>query len=435
MLDYSQIANPKRHLDLSQSDSRKLFPYYAGFSSAFVESTLDSICLPAGAKIFDPWNGSGTTTTAAFKRGFDVVGSDLNPAMILVAKAAFVSKLDIESLVPIAHSIAKKNITLSIANPTDPLCNWLEKNTAQIIRKLEISINRILISPSSYLQLHSTEALQKVTPLAAFFYLALFKVMRQLTQTFVASNPTWIKTSKSNETKIAATKKFINELFIKEVELLSFQHMQVALQHEKRTNNVELLLSNAENLPLECGSVDAIITSPPYCTRIDYAIATYVELATLGIGGESFSNLRRSLTGSSTVSSVHSEIKEQWGEECGTFLNALQKHPSKASSTYYLKNHLQYFESLYKSLSEASRVMRTGAPCVLVVQNSYYKEIRNDIAKIIIEMANSISLKLTHQADFSASRSMVDLNKNSKKYISNRSTIESVIFLAKEPSI
>ncbi|MDU8193235.1 hypothetical protein BV326_00292 [Pseudomonas syringae pv. actinidiae] len=74
-------------------------------------------------------------------------------------------------------------------------------------------------------------------------------------------------------------------------------------------------------------------------------------------------------------------------------------------------------------------MLAAKAPCVLVVQNSYYKEIRNDVAAMIEEMASGLGMNVVGRSDFSASRSMVDLNQRSQKYVNNRSTLESVIFL------
>lgn len=428
---YSSIANPKRHLDPAETEGRKLFPYYAGFSGSFVESILDTINLSPKSVVLDPWNGSGTTTSTALKRGFSVIGSDLNPAMVIAAKAALISKFDIESLIPLAASIVKKAVTLHTDYDLDPLYNWFDARSAAHIRNIEFSINNTLVSHAGYLHLDTSSGLDKVTPLAAFFYLALFRAVRRLTIDFVASNPTWIKVGKTPEEKKSVSRETIAGLFIKEVEILGGQHKINTLSIDLDMKNLSLILSNAESLPLPADSVDAIITSPPYCTRIDYAIATYIELAIIRVDQQNFAKLRRELTGSSTVPKNNVEGKIEWGTTCLDFLEKLKNHPSKASRTYYLKNHTQYFDSLYKSLAEASRVLSTSGPCVLVVQNSYYKEIRNDVALIIKEMTKSMGLKLNHQADFIAARSMVGLNKKSKQYLEKRHTVESVLVLEK----
>lgn len=429
MLLPGEIANPKRRLDSEEKAGRKLFPYYAGFSNAFVESTLLTLGLRPGATVLDPWNGSGTTTVAAFNQGFTAVGSDLNPAMVLVAKATFVSVYDVDSLVPLAHSITDKLRGRMKPTDNDALDNWFDPKSAACLREIERRINRTLISHEKYLMLDSNEALERVTPLAAFFYLALFKVVRRLTQNFVASNPTWIRLAKCSEEKNYASMRNIIELFVNEISMMCEHRERFTVNSETDGHRLSLLLANSSKLPIQTGSVDAIITSPPYCTRIDYAVATYVELAVLGIGGDRFSELRKKLTGSSTVDKDAIELCEGWGPTCRNFLGVLYNHPSQASKTYYFKNHLQYFSSIYNSMKESVRVLSVKGPCVMVVQNSYYKEVRNDVATIVEEMASGLGMSVLGRADFSSSRSMVGLNPRSLKYVNNRSTTESVIFL------
>lgn len=351
--------------------------------------------------------------------------------MVLVAKAAFVPRCDIESLIPLAHSITDKIPDQVGGVEDDPLGNWFESKSIALVRGIEGRINKTLISHDSYISLDSPEALERVTPLAAFFYLALFRVVRRWTQEFVASNPTWIRVAKSAAEKKKLTAQTVSDQFVQEVKLLCEHRERFPIYCDADRDRLQLLLSNAEALPLRSESVDAVITSPPYCTRIDYAVATFVELAVLRIGGESFSTLRRTLTGSSTVQKSLIDIKPEWGDTCGTFLRSVYEHPSKASDTYYFKSHAQYFDSLYRSLMETARVLAPKAPCVLVVQNSYYKEIRNDVAAIASEMANGLGVRSVKQADFSASRSMVGMNQRSRKYVGDRSTFESVIFFIK----
>lgn len=431
MLQAHQIANPKRHLDREEIATRKLFPYYAGFASSFVEHTLDSLDLGRGAKVLDPWNGSGTTTTTAFEQGLTAVGSDLNPVMVLVAKAALVSRLDVDSLVSLAHSMVEKLDDAVEQLQSDPLLNWFQPRAVALLRGLEGRINRMLVSHDVYMCLDTPSALARVSPLAAFFYLVLFRVVRRWAQDFVASNPTWLRVAKEPSQRKRVSKATICQQFTHEVEQLCAHRDRFPIYGDADQGRLQLLLANAEKLPLESESIDAIVTSPPYCTRIDYAVATYIELAALRIGGERFSALRRTLTGTSTVRSNAIEINAAWGTTCENFLNAVHEHPSKASKTYYFKSHLQYFESLHKSLKETVRVLTPKAPCVLVVQNSYYKDVRNDVATVVVEMMQALGGGLASRADFSASRSMVDVNQRSKKYIGDRSTVESVLVFRK----
>lgn len=426
------IVNPKRTQDITEGRSEGLFPYYAGYSAIFAETLIESMQLPKGSLILDPWNGSGTTTSAAVKNGLRALGIDLNPVMVIVAKASLVSRLDVDSLVPIAHAIIEKAQSLpQTPHKNEPLQRWFSPLSSSAMRNIEKSINNYLINAEEYVSLNKDENLSKTTPLAAFFYLCLFRAIRRLSSDFIPSNPTWIRTPKTKQERKRPSLLKIHKFFINEVATLSC-YPDMFLMEKEPFSDVVVKLSNAENLPIPTESVDSIITSPPYCTRIDYAVATYIELAALGISEKEFNRLRRSLTGTSTVQSEIKPVPDIWGPTCQKFLADVYSHPSKASKTYYYKNHMQYFESLWNSLREAARVLKRNSSFILVVQDSHYKEVHNDIATICIEMLSSMSLRLSRRQDFSAKRTMASLNKNSKKYAKTRGTTESVICFEKQ---
>ena len=84
---------------------------------------------------------------------------------------------------------------------------------------------------------------------------------------------------------------------------------------------------------------------------------------------------------------------EQWGETATAFLAGVAAHASKASGGYYTKYFRQYYAGMWSSLGELRRVMRDGAPAVLVVQDNYYKDLHNDTAKILSEMAIALGFE------------------------------------------
>lgn len=117
------IMNPKQNTSSSNKREARVFPYYAGYSEQFAESIIDKLALPEGSVILDPWNGSGTTSVASYKRGHRAIGIDLNPVMVLVAKASFVSKLDVPSLLPLAHGLMN-SVSKSLRNNFWESINW-----------------------------------------------------------------------------------------------------------------------------------------------------------------------------------------------------------------------------------------------------------------------------------------------------------------------
>jgi SAM-dependent methyltransferase len=423
------IENPKRHADVATEN--RLFPYYAGYSSAFTTKLLDSTNLERDTVVLDPWNGAGTTIQAASKLGLKAVGVDLNPAMVIVAKAALLASSEAPSLVPLAESLLEQSSDGAIDGKVDPLTMWVDIDGARAIRRLEAAINRTLISHDAYTPFAQEGVVDQLSPLAAFFYVALFRTVRCLLKDFIPTNPTWVKVPRTSREKRRPRIDVVNRTFLGEVQTLTTSLTASRTEDRSKDFSVQVLLGSSERLPLADESVGFVLSSPPYCTRIDYAVATAIELAILRYDAVSFDKLRRSLMGTSTVEPHGWASYAEWGATCTAFLAQSYAHPSKASKTYYYKSHLQYFGSLYKSVMELSRVLKKGAACVLVVQDSHYKEIRNDVPTILCEMAGSARLELRRRTDFVAERSMVRMNTQARKYLDARKHVESVICFEK----
>src|SRR5207247_294988 len=97
--------------------------------------------------------------------------------------------------------------------------------------------------------------------------------------------------------------------------------------------NINQALSS--RLPVASGSIDAVISSPPYCTRIDYVRATLPELAVIGYpNGMVTRRLREQMIGTPTIDKCANYDSDLWGKTCVRFLSAVERHSSKASSTY-----------------------------------------------------------------------------------------------------
>ncbi len=426
------IENPKR-TDKGRVGRSSLYPYYAGFSPSFVESLLASTKLSKESKIVDPWNGSGTTTTSATSLGYCTQGYDLNPVMVIAAKACMLNVREKPSLWSIAVDIMNKasKDNLIAINDEDPLCTWIVPDSVIILRKIEKALQLLLVDSESYQPLIVQGNFNSLSDIAAFFYTALFRCTRELVVEFIPSNPTWIKKPKFLSSRVQPSKKVIVDKFGEEV-----QKMIQAIDNEGANcqniiGKALVQVASSEALPISDKSVDFILSSPPYCTRIDYAVATMPELALLGYKLDSdFQHLRRKLIGTSTVPSTFTEPLPAWGETCNQFLQKLVNHESKASKTYYYKNHVQYFSAIYTSLLELHRILKSRGLCILVVQDSHYKDLHNDLPQIFIEMALNSGFRLERRVDFNLARTMADINPKSSKYNKRSGLTESVLCLS-----
>jgi hypothetical protein len=357
----------------------------------------------------------------------------MNPVMVIAAKGALLSRDESTSIVALAHTIIEcaSRIVESDARLEEPFLKWLYPSAAQQLRAIEQAINRILVSETAYHPLHSPQNLESLSSLAAFFYVAYFRTARKLLNPFIPSNPTWVRRPRTPQERLRPSWQRIAQEFIGEARFLSQRAADTWCRTSANDPSASVQIGNSTCLDFDDSSIDVVLTSPPYCTRIDYAVATSIELSCIRTGELLYGELRKGLMGTSTVPTAPPVPNESWGRTCLSFLDAVSSHPSKASSTYYLKNHLIYFHSLNQSLREISRVVKPGGQCFIVVQDSFYKEIHNNVPSTVQEMAEVLSLELHLREDYTATRSMSSINSRARAYKESRKNVESVLCFRK----
>lgn len=423
LLDVSHhfnIVNPKQRRSEMVGRAR-WFPYYAGYSTAFAVQLLKSSAHIRKQLVVDPWNGSGATTDAAASLGCAAVGIDLNPVMTVTAKARLVGSTNASSLEPICEELISLSSRLTDGRDTadpEPLKIWLSPKSSRQFRCLETAVQELLLPYNARGARWPLGNCKEVSSLAAFYYVALFMTLRSLIVPFVGSNRTWVRQPRSASNRVRPNALTIYERFRRSVRFLAQALCEDP--HPIDTCNadeIDLRTDASTNIALPDGSADLVVTSPPYCTRIDYAVATLPELAVVGIGtGENYRKLRNDLIGSTTVPSEVPKEDPKWGRTCLRFLEQMSAHPSKASSGYYYKNHVTYFRAMYRSLHEIVRITKSSGYCVLVVQDSYYKDIHNDLPQILSEMIESHGKRVVDRRTFIARNTMAQINPATRRY-------------------
>ncbi|MDO9359891.1 MAG: DNA methyltransferase [Polaromonas sp.] len=395
------IESPKRSADLLDTAP---YAYYAGYSQSFVKTLLENLPLARGAVVLDPWNGSGTTTAIASQLGIKSIGVDLNPVMNIVARCRLSDGTE-RTAIDVWAEIRPLLLLPQEISREDPLTDWFSPSTSSTFRRiLDALVGGDSLETSKIDFNFARPEWNSVSNCR--IALACFSAINDLLQPLRASNPTWLKRPRLDSEKISKPRS----------SLISFIEQKI-FDNENRlgtaaSSNSKILQSSSMALPLRHSSVDLVITSPPYCTRIDYAVATSGELAFLGYGRKTnYLKLRTQLIGTTMVQGVADVIPESLGFTCVKFLNALRSHTSKASSTYYLKNHLAYFISIKKSISEIARTLKPNGVAVFVVQDSWYKALHNDVPKIFEELCEQAGLKLFQREDFESRQSMGNLHR------------------------
>lgn len=404
-----RAARPRLPLDAkrkpSQSGIESWHPYYAGYTEDFARGVLAILSSGEPLTVLDPWNGSGTTSSIAREFGHTSLGFDLNPVANLVASAKVVNPDDAFHVTGLAKRMAESD-RASIADD-DPLLSWMARSVVAQFRSIESKIlAELATSPDGIIERPATGGLP---PLAAFMLLALIRAGREWASVAKGSNPTWNKPADGRK-KLTRTlgKRWIEKLNEMAADLQGSIGTSV-----KRTWAGRISLGDARKLPVEDARVDVVVTSPPYCTRIDYVVSNSYELAALGIGSESpeFLALRRASMGTplarrGEVPDAHSH----WPPSVKSLLGSIRTHKSKASSSYYYKTYHQYFADAEASLKELSRVLKPSGIAVLVVQTSYYKEICVDLPSLYVDMAEAVGLRGEIAGQKPVHRAMAQIN-------------------------
>ncbi len=392
------IPSPKLN---SLEKSRAFYPYYAGFSESFVSAMLDYLGVREGSTILDPWNGSGTTTCLASKRGAAAIGYDLNPVLTIVARARSASTIDAE-LAGLAWRRVKKHLS----------------STGTVLEHCTRIYSQILGGPGVSRRVTLTEGAR------ALILCSLLGTVRKNFQHAKTRNPAWF--SDVGEPGAVDCDAVILEVTS---ELARISHC-IEYYATLETASVAPILHTADFLTFDntLRSVDTILTSPPYLTRLDYVKATLPELMLLGrFSPICIKHLRLQMMGSPLVGNDAPSAKPAWGSHALEIVEMVAAHPSKASSSYYLRFFLKYFSALELAISRMSKIIRPNGRACLVVQSSYYKEILVDLPTIVQQMGEANGFLAVSRFDFAWNRSIAGIN--TRASTAGHSAIESAVLL------
>jgi hypothetical protein len=209
-----------------------------------------------------------------------------------------------------------------------------------------------------------------------------------------------------------------------------FVASRVVASNETPGTPVQIATALSSALPITSNSVDVVLTSPPYLTRIDYAVAYTRELAVLGHDITKDRRLRAALMGT-TLIRKDADSRFQIGQTAHTLVEDITSHSSKASPGYYRKQVLQYLRDLTAGLDEVTRVSKNGAVFHLVVQDSYYKDIPVKLADICVEECLLRGWNLLDRDPYVVKRTLTSVNTAARNY-KKSDVSETVISLRKK---
>ena len=415
------VVNWREQSPKQSRRTNTLYRYYAGYSAKFVEGIISAYERPGGP-VLDPWNGSGTTTVACAKRGIEATGVDLSPFMALVAKGRLLPRSDWRTVLPAVPQEWKP-----VDDRTEVLRTWLSPSTAARVRGLERHLWHALGGePGTY---PYDDGAGIAGPLCAVA-LGVALAVRRLLHTFETTNPTWIRLRVPYTERLELPAELIRSTLedLLEDAAANAEDDQYNQDYAPSTH----VVGDATQLPFPDSSFGQIITSPPYCTRLDYVVATLPELAVIGIpSSEKVAGLRANMIGGPSRNRLlgNSSMNLLPKEVC-EFLERVSNHGTKAASGYYVRFYSSYFTRYAEALAELSRVTMDNGTLVLVVQDSHFKDINVELCRwsALILMTHGWDI-VEHQAyDVPNPKA---LNPAGLKYRQSNATRESVLVCAR----
>jgi hypothetical protein len=341
---------------------------------------------------------------------------------VLVARARLVNKDDAKGV----HGFARRVVSRSTPAPpcpsNDPLRAWLPKTLVAEFRAIAAQISANFATPAGQATQAPTD--EGYSLIASFLLLALIRAARGLVATRTSSNPTNFRAT--------ARKTTFGISGLGPAWLAAVAAMGEQLQATTTGVDQMISLGDARLLATPRGA-DFVLTSPPYCTRLDYGDATRFEIAAMSpMEHENFDQLRRSLMGVPLVrGKAKPVVPKEWPDSLQTLLGAIRGHQSKASDSYYFKTYYQYFEDLYASLRRISSAMRANSSAAIVVQTSYYKEIPIALPDLFVDVALSLSLDAEVVHRMPVRTVLASIHPGTRRYRSNWKYEESVVLLRK----
>ncbi len=376
--------------------------YKEGFSAALISYTFGKTGLKSG-RILDPFAGSGTTLFVARDLGVDSVGIELLPSS---AEIIEVRKLVEEANQPkLAQDIRRFEQSRTWEKPGKSVhFPHLRITTGAFPEETEKALGRYLHEISKC----RDKTLCRVLRLAALSILESISYTRKDGQYL-----RW----DSRSGRQAGTTAFNKGPILGFAEAISSKLEEIAsdlngesslfadLKPAARQGKIKLYVGSCLDLlpKMVDASFDGILTSPPYCNRYDYTRTYALELAMLGIDEEGIRDLRQNMLSCTVENREKKDLDRRFRPECfRKAMKALGSQEVLSLALSYLEmcrdggalNNpgiprmvRNYFLELALVIFECARVLKKGAPLVMVNDNVRYQGAHLPVDLILSDFA------------------------------------------------
>lgn len=381
------------------------YKYKEAFSAGLVDYLLH-MCKVTGGTLLDPFAGAGTALFAARDLGIDAEGIELLP----IGQEIIATKLLIE------RELSARDLTrLKQWRDQHP---WLSVKTPAVLNELRITKDAYSAETHAQIGQYLAALAGERPVLQGVLRFALLCVLETISHT--RKDGQYLRwdyrsgrrqgSKPFDKGKILA---FGPAISAKLDEILSDVRAEARprtlFDTERKSAGVQLHRGSClDVLPqLASDSYDCILTSPPYCNRYDYTRTYALELALLGVQEDELVQLRQNML-SCTVENRSKDLmalNPRWSgaiEAADTerLLQAILAYLEEQRRLDLLNNNgiprmvRGYFYEMACVISECARVLKRGAPLIMVNDNVRYAGAAVSVDIILSEMATQLGLEI-----------------------------------------
>ena len=343
------------HGESSSYASHDLHAFAAKFPPQLPRSFIRGLTGP-GDIVLDPMMGSGTTLVEAHLEGRQGIGFDIDPLSLRLGIVK-TSTLDPNLLREKSFEIISKANSFLI-------------NDTEITHHLELRFDEKTKSFVDYWFFPDTQrelmaiilSIEEIyDPLIRFFFELTFSSII-ITKSGGVSLARDLAHSRPHLDKTKIPKNAIQQ-FIARIK----KNLNSIAQIKSKGYRSNAVFGDARCMPIKNGSVDLIVTSPPYANAIDYMRAHKFSLVWLGGTVSYLAQLRSSYIGSERQSSI---LDSNLPERPEKIINKLSEKDHSKSKI--LK---KYFIEMKYVIREMYRVLRDNSPAIIIVGPSIMRDI------------------------------------------------------------
>ena len=355
------------------------FKYKEGFSQALVKRFLNTQTIK---KFLDPFAGSGTAPLVVAGQGIQSIGIDVSPVGTLSAKAIAFAANGVKKSEFLRHG---DELLMALATGRRPAIRYLFPHVAITEGAFSGSAEESLGKARRYISNVKNDEIETLLNAACMSVLEEVSYTRKDGQylRWDKRSGRQLKTDMDKGDVPEVGEAIRNKISIMAEDFKPLKDTYGGTLPEFITGSSLAVLRKMKK-----GSVDLVVTSPPYANRYDYTRTYALELAWLGYGHQAFSELRQSMI-SSTVEnkSKASWLSKQYGKSkmlkqavsmynqqsaLREALDILRDKQSELSNKHVLRLIEGYFMEMAVIICELGRIVRHGGRVVMVNDNVQY---------------------------------------------------------------